>query len=118
MGRRRRRRRRGILLASESKDVEQKNKRYDREQVVRVEGQKKQVKLPETPSTWEVSYTFVTNPTEQPEGIIVVLKKVSADFAQEEAQTKTQTDSDQPVFDEDMKRCSILKKEDLSRSLA
>jgi len=78
---------------------------------------KKQVKLPETPSTWEVSYTFVTNPTEQPEGIIVVLKKVSADFAQEEAQTKTQTDSDQPVFDEDMKRCSILKKEDLSRSL-
>jgi len=74
-------------------------------------------KLPETPSTWEVSYTFVTNPTEQPEGIIVVLKKVSADFAQEEAQTKTQTDSDQPVFDEDMKRCSILKKEDLSRSL-
>jgi len=51
----------------------------------------------------------VTDPTEQPEGIIAVLKKVSADFAKMEAQTKAQEESDQSLFDEDMKRCSIEK---------
>merc|ERR1719461_2343801 len=71
--------------------------------------QKEPVKLPETPSTWEASYTGVTDPTEQPEGIIAVLKKVSADFATMEAQTKAQEESDQALFDEDMKRCSIEK---------
>jgi len=71
--------------------------------------QKEPVKLPETPSTWEASYTGVTDPTEQPEGIIAVLKKVSADFAKMEAQTKAQEESDQSLFDEDMKRCSIEK---------
>jgi len=71
--------------------------------------QKEPVKLPETPSTWEASYTGVTDPTEQPEGIIAVLKKVSADFAKMEAQTKAQEESDQALFDEDMKRCSIEK---------
>jgi len=38
-----------------------------------------------------------------------VLKKVSADFAKLEAQTKAQEESDQSLFDEDMKRCSIEK---------
>merc|ERR1719195_2612671 len=37
--------------------------------------QKEPVELPETPSTWDASYTGVTDPTEQPEGIIAVLKK-------------------------------------------
>jgi len=67
--------------------------------------QKEPVKLPETPSTWEASYTGVTDPAEQPEGIIAVLKKVSADFAKMEAQTKAQEESDQTLYDEDMKRC-------------
>jgi len=71
--------------------------------------QKEPVKLPETPSTWEASYTGVTDPTEQPEGIIAVLKKVSADFAKMEAQTKAQEESDQSLFDEDMKSCAIEK---------
>merc|ERR1719510_1670976 len=71
--------------------------------------QKEPVKLPETPSTWEASYTGVTDPTEQPEGIIAVLKKVSADFAKMEAQTKAQEESDQSLYDEDMKRCAIEK---------
>merc|ERR1712129_370454 len=67
------------------------------------------VKLPETPSTWEASYTGVTDPVEQPDGIIAVLKKVSADFAKMEAQTKAQEESDQSLYDEDMKRCAIEK---------
>merc|ERR1711933_75178 len=71
--------------------------------------QKDPVKLPETPSTWEASYTGVTDPAEQPDGIIAVLKKVSADFAKMEAQTKAQEESDQSLFDEDMKKCAIEK---------
>merc|ERR1719189_1052730 len=71
--------------------------------------QKEPVKLPETPSTWEASYTGVTDPAEQPEGIIAVLKKVSADFAKMEAQTKAQEESDQTLYDEDMKRCEAEK---------
>merc|ERR1719412_1572588 len=71
--------------------------------------QKDPVKLPETPSTWEASYTGVTDPVEQPDGIIAVLKKVSADFAKMEAQTKAQEESDQSLFDEDMKKCAIEK---------
>lgn len=71
--------------------------------------QKEPVKLPETPSTWEASYTGVTDPTEQPDGIIAVLKKVSADFAKMEAQTKAQEESDQSLHEEEMKRCSIDK---------
>merc|ERR1739838_325836 len=71
--------------------------------------QKEPVKLPETPSTWEASYTGVTDPTDQPEGIIAVLKKVSADFAKMEAQTKAQEESDQTLYDEDMKRSEAEK---------
>merc|ERR1719317_531994 len=67
------------------------------------------VKLPETPKTWEASYTGVTDPAEQPDGIIAVLNKVSADFAKMEAQTKAQEESDQSLFEEDMKRCAIEK---------
>merc|ERR1712127_1126068 len=36
-------------------------------------------------------------------------KKVSADFAKMEAQTKAQEESDQSLYDEDMKRCAIEK---------
>jgi len=71
--------------------------------------QKEPVKLPETPSTWEASYTGVTDPVEQPDGIIAVLKRVSADFAKMEAQTKAQEESDKALYDEDMKECAIEK---------
>jgi len=71
--------------------------------------QKEPVKLPETPSTWEASYTGVADPVEQPDGIIAVLEKVSEDFAKMEAQTKAQEESDQSLYDEDMKKCAIEK---------
>jgi len=71
--------------------------------------QKEPVELPETPSTWDASYTGVTDPAEQPGGIIAVLKKVSADFAKMEAQTKAQEESDKTLYEEDMKRCVAEK---------
>lgn len=77
--------------------------------------QKEPVKLPETPSTWEASYTGVTDPTEQPDGIIAVLKKVSADFEKMEAQTKAQEESDLSLFEE--VRSLKMKLKRLTRSL-
>eukprot|EP00444_Apocalathium_aciculiferum_P057177 CAMPEP_0183601030 /NCGR_PEP_ID=MMETSP0371-20130417/180232_1 /TAXON_ID=268820 /ORGANISM="Peridinium aciculiferum, Strain PAER-2" /LENGTH=798 /DNA_ID=CAMNT_0025813113 /DNA_START=76 /DNA_END=2470 /DNA_ORIENTATION=+ len=65
------------------------------------------VTLPDTPSTWDSGYTSVTYPAAQPDGIVSVLEKVSADFAQMESQTLAQEESDQEAFEEDIKDCKI-----------
>jgi len=67
------------------------------------------VTLPDTPSTWGSSYTSVADPAAQPDGIVSVLEKVSADFAQMESDTNAQEASDQAAYDEDMKACKIEK---------
>merc|ERR1719461_553991 len=71
--------------------------------------QKEPVKLPDEPSTWDSSYTGVTDPKAQPDGILSVLKKVSADFAQMEAETKAQEATDESAFQEEMKSTAIEK---------
>jgi len=60
------------------------------------------VDLPESPSTWDSSYTGVADPKEQPGGIVTVLEEVSADFAKMEADTKASEESDQSIYDEEM----------------
>mmetsp|Transcript_17216 Transcript_17216/g.43361 ORF Transcript_17216/g.43361 Transcript_17216/m.43361 type:complete len:711 (-) Transcript_17216:136-2268(-) len=65
------------------------------------------VDLPDEPSTWDSGYTSVADPAKQPEGIVTVLEKVSADFAQMESQTLAQEESDQEAFEEDIKDCKI-----------
>jgi len=67
------------------------------------------VKLPDEPSTWDSAYTHVADPKAQPDGIVSVLEKVSADFAQMESETKAQEESDQEAFDADMSDCEINK---------
>jgi len=67
------------------------------------------VNLPETPSTWDSSYTSVADPAAQPEGIVTVLETVSADFSRMESDTKAQEETDQQAFDEDIKACNIEK---------
>merc|ERR1719360_312571 len=71
--------------------------------------QKEPVKLPDEPSTWDASYTGVTDPKVQPDGILSVLKKVSADFAKMEAETKAQEATDESAFQEEMKSTAIEK---------
>jgi hypothetical protein len=66
------------------------------------------VDLPAEPSTWEASYTGVADP-KAPEGILSLLKEVSAKFAQMEADTNAQEASDKAAYDEDMKACDIEK---------
>merc|ERR1719482_2341300 len=72
--------------------------------------------LPATPSTWDSEYTGVADPSEQPGGILTVLKRVSADFAKMEAETRAQEESDERAFEEDMKSCEIEKARRLKES--
>jgi hypothetical protein len=67
------------------------------------------VDLPDEPSTWDSGYTGVADPANQPDGIISILKKVSADFAKMEADTVVQEETDQKTYDEQMKLHSIEK---------
>jgi len=74
------------------------------------------VKLPETPSTWDSGYTGVSDPMKQPQGIIAVLKKVSADFAKMESDTMAQEETDQKLYEEEIKSCEIEKARRMSES--
>jgi hypothetical protein len=67
------------------------------------------VELPDEPSTWDSGYTEVADPKAQPGGIVSVLEKVNEDFAEMEAQTRSQEQSDQDAYDEEMKELDIEK---------
>jgi len=71
------------------------------------QGGKAPVELPESPSTWESSYTGVADPTQQPGGVVTILKTISADFAKMEADTKAQEEVDQKAYAEEVKSCEI-----------
>jgi len=74
------------------------------------------VTLPKEPSTWDASYTGVADPAKQPDGIISVLTTVSADFAKMESDTVAQEESDQKLFEDEMKSCNIEKARRISES--
>jgi hypothetical protein len=67
------------------------------------------VELPKDPSTWDSGYTGVADPAAQPGGIVAVLKKVAADFAKMEADTRAQEATDQQAFDQEISECKIEK---------
>jgi len=64
--------------------------------------QRAPVDLGEAPDTWDSSYTGVSDPKAQPDGIISVLETVSEDFAKMEADTKAQEETDQKAYDEEL----------------
>jgi len=68
------------------------------------------VELPETPSTWEASYNGVADPNApQPDGVISLLKSVSADFAQMEADTEAQEAMDEKAYRQELAASDIEK---------
>jgi len=67
------------------------------------------VVLPDAPASWDSSYTGVADPKQQPDGIITVLEKISANFAKMEAETTAQEQSDQKLFEDTMKETAIEK---------
>merc|ERR1719198_2605986 len=72
---------------------------------------KRGVELPENPATWDSSYTGVSDPKSQPDGIISVMEQVASDFAAMEADTRAQEAEDQKAFEEEMKAQAIDKAE-------
>jgi hypothetical protein len=82
------------MVEKESFELLQKNK-------------KGPVELPEEPASWGASYTGVSDPTAQPGGIVTMLETVAADFAQMEADTKAQEETDQKTYSEEMKASEI-----------
>lgn len=71
--------------------------------------QRAPVSLGESPSTWDSGYTGVADPTGQPSGIVSVLKACSEDFAEMEADTKAQEESDKKAYDQAMSDTDIEK---------
>lgn len=67
------------------------------------------VDLPDSPDTWDSSYTGVADPKAQPGGIVTVLEKTSEDFAKMEADTRAQEASDQEAYEADMQENDIEK---------
>lgn len=71
--------------------------------------QRAPVDLPDKPSSWENSYTGVTDPAQEDAGIITVLKRTASDFARMESDTVAQEQTDQDNYETDMNACSIEK---------
>jgi len=67
------------------------------------------VNLPKDPSLWASPYTGADSKTNQPAGILAILKTVGADFAKMLAETEGQEVVDQKEFAKDMSESKIEK---------
>merc|ERR1719161_2726696 len=72
-------------------------------------GHKAPVELPESPKTWDSSYTGVSDPTAQPDGIVTVLEEIMKNFAEMESETTAQEATDQKEYDADMTEKAVDK---------
>lgn len=72
-------------------------------------GSGKVVDLPDAPSTWDSGYTGVADPTQQPAGIIAVLQKTASQFAEMEADTRAQEQTDQELYEQELSELTIEK---------
>merc|ERR1719171_2255314 len=72
-------------------------------------GHKAPVELPESPDTCDSSYTGVSDPTAQPDGIVTVLEEIMKNFAEMESQTTAQEATDQKEYDADMTEKAVDK---------
>merc|ERR1719506_1470945 len=60
------------------------------------------VKLPDSPATWDSSYTGVTNPKEGGNGVLSLLDGVASKFSTMESEARLQDETDQKDYDKDM----------------
>merc|ERR1719230_691383 len=78
--------------------------------------QREPVVVPKNPETWDASYTGIADPNNAPDGIISMLKDISADFAKMEADTLATEQMDQKAYETEMKDCKIEKAERMKES--
>merc|ERR1719265_716437 len=60
------------------------------------------VKLPDSPKTWDSSYTGVANPKEGGNGVLSLLDGVASKFSKMEAEARLQDETDQKAYEKDM----------------
>merc|ERR1719230_2268014 len=76
-----------------------------------VQTEKKEIDLPENPSTWDASYTGVADPNAEGSGVLAILGECGQNFASMEADAASQEESDEKAFQDDMTASSMEKAE-------
>jgi len=76
-----------------------------------VQTEKKEIDLPENPSTWDASYTGVADPNAEGSGVLAILGECGQNFASMEADAASQEESDEKAFQDDMTAQSMDKAE-------
>merc|ERR1719389_639191 len=76
-----------------------------------VQTEKKEIDLPDNPSTWDASYTGVADPNAEGSGVLAILGECGENFASMEADAASQEESDEKAFQEDMTAQSMDKAE-------
>jgi len=69
------------------------------------------VDLPDSPSTWDSSYTGVTDPENGADGVLALLDGVMTKFSSMEADAKVQDETDQKNYEKDMQASKISLEE-------
>merc|ERR1719197_2413283 len=75
-------------------------------------GSRRDVELPDKPSTWDSSYTGTADPKNAGEGILTILDETMQKFSKMEADAKVQDETDQKDYETDM----AAKKVELSET--
>merc|ERR1719456_645227 len=76
-----------------------------------VQTSKRDVDLPENPSTWDASYTGVADPNAEGSGVLAILGECGSNFASMEADASSQEETDEKAFQADMTAQSMDKAE-------
>merc|ERR1719265_1717283 len=63
---------------------------------------RRDVELPESPATWDSSYTGTSDPANGADGILTILEETMQKFSKMEADAKVADETDQKEFDQDM----------------
>merc|ERR1719183_2028447 len=74
-------------------------------------GQEPEVQLPESPSTWDASYTGTADPNAEGSGVLSILGECGSNFASMEADASSQEETDEKAFQADMTAQSMDKAE-------
>merc|ERR1719389_981328 len=69
------------------------------------------VDLPDSPDTWDSSYTGVTDPENGADGVLALLDGVLQKFSSMEADAKVQDETDQKNYEKDMQASKISLEE-------
>merc|ERR1719326_2251076 len=65
-------------------------------------GSRRDVELPDSPATWDSSYTGTADPKSGADGVLTLLDKTMQKFASMEAEAKVTDESDQKQYEQDM----------------